>query len=185
MSAESLETDCGWIRLNWTGDPAQSKVGQRRYIKSSLPEPTSRVSNLSTRYQSSYPSLYPDGQADRQAVNPLPSFPFLISDLLLSLPPLSPSSLILPVLSGSHRPEDAKMGTLTKYNIAICLVVSWGGYAYGFGFAIFVTSIGQPGFYEYFKLDREYLSSPSSDPHPAIQPSPPGRSVRSAGHAER
>ncbi|KAL6246482.1 hypothetical protein RBB50_006719 [Rhinocladiella similis] len=45
------------------------------------------------------------------------------------------------------------MAKLTKYNILICLVVSWGGYAYGFGFAIFVTSIGQPGFYEYFNLD--------------------------------
>jgi len=47
------------------------------------------------------------------------------------------------------------MVSLTKYNIAICLVVAWGGFSYGFGFAIFVTSIGQPGFYDYFKLDRE------------------------------
>jgi hypothetical protein len=47
------------------------------------------------------------------------------------------------------------MSKLTWYNIAICLVVSWGGYAYGFGFAIFVTSLGQPTFYEYFNLDRE------------------------------
>lgn len=47
------------------------------------------------------------------------------------------------------------MSKLTWYNIAICLVVSWGGFAYGFGFAIFVTSLGQPTFYEYFNLDRE------------------------------
>lgn len=47
------------------------------------------------------------------------------------------------------------MVRITKYNIAICLVVAWGGFSYGFGFAIFVTSIGQPGFYDYFKLDRE------------------------------
>lgn len=47
------------------------------------------------------------------------------------------------------------MVKLTKYNIAICLVVAWGGFSYGFGFAIFVTSIGQPGFYQYFNLDRE------------------------------
>jgi hypothetical protein len=50
-----------------------------------------------------------------------------------------------------------KMANLTKYNILISLVVAWGGFAYGFGFAIFVTSVGQPGFYIYFKLD------PSSD----------------------
>ncbi|KAJ9609817.1 hypothetical protein H2200_006146 [Cladophialophora chaetospira] len=51
------------------------------------------------------------------------------------------------------------MAKLTWYNIAICLVVSWGGYAYGFGFAIFVTSLGQPTFYEYFKLDRNILGA--------------------------
>ncbi|KAK7887649.1 hypothetical protein LTR67_009550 [Exophiala xenobiotica] len=45
------------------------------------------------------------------------------------------------------------MARLTNYNVLISLVVSWGGYAYGFGFAIFVTSIGQPGFYKYFDLD--------------------------------
>lgn len=45
------------------------------------------------------------------------------------------------------------MARLTSYNLAICLVVSLGGFTYGFGFAVFVTSIGQPGFYEYFNLD--------------------------------
>ncbi|KAK5942400.1 hypothetical protein PMZ80_004963 [Knufia obscura] len=45
------------------------------------------------------------------------------------------------------------MNGLTWYNIVICLVVSWGGYAYGFGFAAFATSQGQPSFYTYFKLD--------------------------------
>ena len=58
------------------------------------------------------------------------------------------------------------MVRLTKYNIAICLVVAWGGFSYGFGFAVFVTSIGQPGFYKYFNLDREY--SPSFDGYTLI-----------------
>ena len=52
------------------------------------------------------------------------------------------------------------MSKLTWYNIGICLIVSWGGYAYGYGFAIFVTSLGQPTFYEYFDLDREHVSFP-------------------------
>ncbi|ETI27393.1 hypothetical protein G647_09583 [Cladophialophora carrionii CBS 160.54] len=51
------------------------------------------------------------------------------------------------------------MAKLTWFNIAICLVVSWGGFAYGFGFAIFVTSIGQPSFYKYFDLDRDILGA--------------------------
>ena len=46
------------------------------------------------------------------------------------------------------------MANLTFFNVAICLVVACGGFAYGFGFAVFVTSIGQPGFYLYFNLDR-------------------------------
>ncbi|KPI40243.1 Low-affinity glucose transporter HXT3 [Cyphellophora attinorum] len=45
------------------------------------------------------------------------------------------------------------MGHLSWYSIGICLVVSWGGYAYGFGFASFITSQGQPTFYTYFSLD--------------------------------
>lgn len=55
------------------------------------------------------------------------------------------------------------MGKLTWYNIAISLVVSWGGFAYGYGFAVFVTSIGQPGFYEYFHLDRVLDLNPVED----------------------
>ena len=47
------------------------------------------------------------------------------------------------------------MAKLTIYNVAICLTVGWGGYSYGFGFAVFVSSLGQPSFYEYFKLDRK------------------------------
>ena len=47
------------------------------------------------------------------------------------------------------------MSKLTKYNIAICLLVGVAGFSYGFGFVIFTTSIGQPGFYQYFNLDRE------------------------------
>ena len=56
------------------------------------------------------------------------------------------------------------MANLTAYNVAICLVVALGGFTYGFGFAVFVTSIGQPGFYKFFNLDREFilLLNPSS-----------------------
>ena len=38
-----------------------------------------------------------------------------------------------------------------RYNL------SW-GFTYGFGFAVFVSSIGQPGFYNYFKLNRTSIS---------------------------
>jgi hypothetical protein len=47
-----------------------------------------------------------------------------------------------------------EMANLTSYNVAICLVVALGGFTYGFGFAGFTTSIGQPAFFAYFKLDR-------------------------------
>lgn len=47
-----------------------------------------------------------------------------------------------------------EMASLTSYNVAVCLVVALGGFTYGFGFAGFTTSIGQPGFFAYFKLDR-------------------------------
>ncbi|KIX02609.1 uncharacterized protein Z518_08551 [Rhinocladiella mackenziei CBS 650.93] len=57
------------------------------------------------------------------------------------------------------------MANLTKYNVAICLVVAWGGYSYGFGFAIFVTSIGQPGFYQYFNLDPSSTYTAKQVPH--------------------
>ncbi|KAH8697513.1 general substrate transporter [Talaromyces proteolyticus] len=45
------------------------------------------------------------------------------------------------------------MAKLTAYNIAITCLAALGAFSYGFGFAIFVTSIGQPGFYTYFNLD--------------------------------
>jgi hypothetical protein len=47
------------------------------------------------------------------------------------------------------------MANLTWYNIASIAVVCLGGFTYGFGFAVFASSIGQPGFYAYFNLDRE------------------------------
>lgn len=47
------------------------------------------------------------------------------------------------------------MGTLTKYNIAISVIVALGTYSFGFGFGVFFTSIGQPGFYVDLELDRE------------------------------
>ncbi|PMD47956.1 general substrate transporter [Hyaloscypha variabilis F] len=45
------------------------------------------------------------------------------------------------------------MANLTLYNIGIIAITCLGGFTYGFGFAVFVSSIGQPGFYAYFKLD--------------------------------
>lgn len=50
------------------------------------------------------------------------------------------------------------MAKLTLYNVAICLVVALGGFTYGFGFAVFISSIGQPGFFLYFSLDRKSLT---------------------------
>lgn len=50
-----------------------------------------------------------------------------------------------------------KMANLTLYNIGIIAITCLGGFTYGFGFAVFVSSIGQPGFYTYFKLDRKSI----------------------------
>ncbi|KAF2405496.1 general substrate transporter [Trichodelitschia bisporula] len=44
------------------------------------------------------------------------------------------------------------MAKTTLYNFGVGLVVALGSFTYGFGFAAFATSIGQPGFYEYFDL---------------------------------
>ena len=49
------------------------------------------------------------------------------------------------------------MANLTKYNVAIALVVALGGFSYGFGFGVFTTTVGQPGFYSYFNLDHQSL----------------------------
>ncbi|KAF1828065.1 hypothetical protein BDW02DRAFT_454272, partial [Decorospora gaudefroyi] len=38
------------------------------------------------------------------------------------------------------------------YNVAIGLIMAVGSFTYGFVFASFATSIGQPGFYQYFNL---------------------------------
>lgn len=51
---------------------------------------------------------------------------------------------------------------LTGYNVAICLLVAVGAFSYGFGFSVFITSIGQPGFYVYFDLDRKHRSCPTA-----------------------
>jgi MFS family permease len=45
------------------------------------------------------------------------------------------------------------MGTLTKYNITISIIVALGTYSFGFGFGVFFSAIGQPGFYRDFDLD--------------------------------
>lgn len=47
------------------------------------------------------------------------------------------------------------MANLTAYNIAIALIVALGGFTYGYGFGVFTNTVGQPGFYVYFNLDRK------------------------------
>jgi hypothetical protein len=44
------------------------------------------------------------------------------------------------------------MAKLTAFNVALAVFAATGGFSYGFGFGVFVSSIGQPGFYEYFGL---------------------------------
>ena len=52
------------------------------------------------------------------------------------------------------------MAKLTKYNVLIGMVVAIGTFGYGFGFGVFITSIGQPGFYIDMSLDRECYNEP-------------------------
>ncbi|KAF2092538.1 sugar transporter family protein [Rhizodiscina lignyota] len=47
------------------------------------------------------------------------------------------------------------MTKTTVYNVAVAMTAAWGSFTYGFGFASFSTSIGQPGFYTYFGLTTE------------------------------
>ena len=47
------------------------------------------------------------------------------------------------------------MAKLTLYNIVVGIVVSLGTFGYGYGFGVFIDTIGQPGFYKDFNLDRE------------------------------
>jgi len=44
------------------------------------------------------------------------------------------------------------MTRTSGYNVAVGLIVAVGSFTYGFGFASFATSIGQPGFFAYFNL---------------------------------
>ncbi|KAF2268929.1 MFS sugar transporter [Lojkania enalia] len=44
------------------------------------------------------------------------------------------------------------MTRTSGYNVAVGLIVAVGSFTYGFGFASFATSIGQPGFFQYFNL---------------------------------
>jgi hypothetical protein len=57
------------------------------------------------------------------------------------------------------------MAKLTYYNIAASMAICLGGFTYGFGFAVFVTVLGQPGFYDYFELDRGELSLSTTGLH--------------------
>lgn len=49
------------------------------------------------------------------------------------------------------------MVNLTRYNVSIVLFVCLGAYSYGFSYAVFGTSIGEPGFYLYFNLNRKFI----------------------------
>lgn len=49
------------------------------------------------------------------------------------------------------------MAKLTKYNIKVCLVVVIAAFSFGYGASVFVTSVGQPGFYNYYDLDPTSL----------------------------
>ncbi|CAK7203429.1 hypothetical protein SEUCBS139899_006163 [Sporothrix eucalyptigena] len=44
------------------------------------------------------------------------------------------------------------MAKLTALNLASVLFAASGGFTYGFGFGVFTSSIGQPGFFSYFDL---------------------------------
>ncbi|KAF2802930.1 general substrate transporter [Mytilinidion resinicola] len=44
------------------------------------------------------------------------------------------------------------MTRTSTYNVLVGATVAVGSFTYGFGFAAFATSVGQPGFYEYFNL---------------------------------
>ncbi len=57
------------------------------------------------------------------------------------------------------------MAKLTAYNIKVCMVVTIAAFSFGFGASVFVTSIGQPGFYNYYELDPQSLrASYANDP---------------------
>ena len=45
------------------------------------------------------------------------------------------------------------MAKIPLYVITISLVVGLGSFEFGFGSAVFVASLGQPGFYMYYGLD--------------------------------
>ncbi|RDW61604.1 MFS sugar transporter [Coleophoma crateriformis] len=47
------------------------------------------------------------------------------------------------------------MTKTTIYNVLVGMTVAMGSFTYGFGFAAFATSIGQPGFYAYFNLSTK------------------------------
>lgn len=45
------------------------------------------------------------------------------------------------------------MAKIPLYVITISLVVGLGSFEFGFGSAVFITSLGQPGFYMFYGLD--------------------------------
>lgn len=45
------------------------------------------------------------------------------------------------------------MAKLTSYNKKVCLVVVTAAFSFGYGASVFVTSVGQPGFYSYYNLN--------------------------------
>lgn len=49
------------------------------------------------------------------------------------------------------------MAKLTAYNIRVCAVVTIAAFSFGYGASVFVTSVGQPGFYSYYNLEPTSL----------------------------
>jgi hypothetical protein len=58
------------------------------------------------------------------------------------------------------------MAKITNYNTFVVLFAMLGGFSYGFAFSVFATSIGEPGFYLYFDLDRRF--NPYTQPAPHV-----------------
>lgn len=56
------------------------------------------------------------------------------------------------------------MPKLTTYNVLIGVIVAIGTFGYGYGFGVFITSIGQPGFYVDFDLDRKFRCALKNTP---------------------
>lgn len=77
------------------------------------------------------------------------------------------------------------MVNLTRYNIVIILGACFGAYSYGFSYAVFGTSIGEPGFYLYFGLNRKCVYAVLIPCTGSLSPRLVGKEHRSAGTLPR